>query len=183
MPDEERPTLQAELDRLIDQFGEAKVVATLKALTKRGPGRPPEDDLKYLFRIARVAGKGWPERISSAGRGHKQTTIEKSVSRAAKEVATLIPWYDPNLRKDVQKTLRLKFMKAFNGPPKYVHELKLQIALHQRFIMGLRERWAPFGDLPEGIAILAELDELARSHQHCWEETVRAEALLRSKFV
>jgi hypothetical protein len=179
MSGDSHPPLEAELDRLIDQFGEAKVVATLAARTKRPAGRPPGDDMLYLFQIARVAGRVWPAGISTSGRGHKQTSIEKSVSRAAKEIATLIPRYDPNLRKDVQKTLRLKFMKAFRDPPKYVHELMLQLALHKYFIMGLRERWEPLGDLPEGMTTLAQLDELARWCQQSWEAVCEQARLRR----
>jgi hypothetical protein len=170
MSGDSRPTLQAELDRLIDQFGEAKVVATLEARTKRLRGRPPADDLLYLFHMARNVGRVWPAGISSAGRGRKKTPLEKNVSRAAKEIAPLIPRYDPKLRKDVQKTLRYKFMKAFRGPPEYVHELMTKIAILRQFIMGLRERWEPFGDLPEGMAILAQLDELTHANQQSWEE-------------
>jgi hypothetical protein len=152
--------LQAELYELIDQFGEAEVVATLKALTKRRPGRPPEDALRALLCMAFLVGMEWPERISLSGRGRNLTSLEKSVSLAAKKVAPLVPWYHPEHRKDVQKNLRLKLMKALDGRPKYVHELLEKIAVYRQFIKGLQKRWGPFGDSPEGAAILAQLDEL-----------------------
>jgi hypothetical protein len=63
-------------------------------------------------------------------------------------------------------------MKILDARPENAYELATKIAVLRQFIKGLQKRWGPFGDLPEGIAILAQLDELARATQQYWEELV-----------
>jgi hypothetical protein len=105
MSGDSRPTLQVELDRLIDQFGEANVVATLKALTKRPRGRPPEDAVQALLCMAWIVGVEWPERISLAGRGRNLTPYEKSVSLAAKRSRR----WSPGMTQSTEKMSRKIF--------------------------------------------------------------------------
>jgi hypothetical protein len=165
------PPLWAELDRLIDRFGEAEVAAALDARRKRPRGRPPEEDRPYLLEMASIIALSEMASII-APRPWKPTKrrgiFQQKISWTAKEVAPQIPRYDPAVRKDVAKTLRGKFNKALQisriihskqPPEKKLSELATAIAIMQRLLFGQRHRWTPFSDLPEGVVRLAEVDE------------------------
>lgn len=165
MSDGPQPTLKEELDSLIDRYSESEVAAAFKARTRKPLGRPPEDDLLHLLEMARLIAIAAPSRSWRSTR--TRTVFDREISWVAKEVGLNTPRYDKTRRKDVAKTLRQKFKKVLRTPTTLA-ELMIQVAILRRLILGERCRWAPYDYLPEGAAILAELDAMQAETDRAW---------------
>ena len=171
-----RSTLEAELDSLVERYGEAEVAAVFEARRKKPRGRPSRNYFPHLMQMALTIAIAAQSRAPLPGK--RRTVFDKKISLAAKKVAVGTPQYDATHRKDVAKTLRQKFKKVVYGNPADLVELLTLTAILYPIIISERLLWAPFKDHPDGAAIFAKYEAMEANIVHLVHLLEKAEAMV-----
>src|SRR5690349_6151561 len=88
---------------LYRRFGEQRMSEAIAGEKKKRPGRPKEDDQLYVNEILRIV-----------ARDGSSDSLDRKISKAAKQLSALVPRAKEKNRKDVAKTLRYKAKNAIS---------------------------------------------------------------------
>jgi hypothetical protein len=140
-----------ELEQLFQKLGAERAWKAIARRKTKPLGRPEENHTSYLFEMTCIM-----------KRDGDDFWDQRAISKAAREVAKK----SPKGRKDISKTLIKKFnvllVEAWANELREMIELSVKTHVQRADIQVLRDRWAPYGHLPEGAAVLAQLEDIER---------------------
>jgi|SRR5216683_2725879 hypothetical protein len=131
---------------LYRRFGEQRMSEAIAGEKKKRLGRPKEDDQLYVNEILRIVARDEGSEI-----------LNRKISKASKQVSTLVPRAKEKNRKNIAKTLRYKVKNAIS-----IYENKIiGKAVAQAIILGIEidyqlERWAEHPEMLAKIEILRD---------------------------